>query len=117
METDTKHYKNLLESELKTLEMELKTVGRKNPQNSADWEATEKREIDTADEEEVADSMEEYENNKAILNQLEARFNEVTTALKKIEGGTYGKCDVCGVKIEKDRLDANSAAQTCKLHM
>lgn len=114
---DTNHYKNLLESEKENLETELKTVGRKNPENPADWEATEHMDIDAADEEEVADSMEEYENNKAILKQLETRLGEVNDALKKIDNGTYGKCSVCGEPIEKDRLEANPAATTCKLHM
>jgi RNA polymerase-binding transcription factor DksA len=42
---------------------------------------------------------------------------EVNTALKQIEKGAYGTCVVCGAEIEKERLDANPAAQTCKLHM
>ena len=114
---NTQHYKELLEKEQENLEKELVTVGRKNPENSGDWEAVEKMDIDTADEEEVADSMTEYENNKGILEQLEARLNEVKTALKKIEDGTYGICEISGQPIEEDRLEANPAARTCKAHM
>ena len=111
------HYKEILEAEAKNLEMELATVGRKNPDNKTDWEATEKMDIDPADDDEVADSIEEYENNKGILNQLEMRLKEVNLALEKIEKGTYGICEVSGEPIEEDRLEANPAAKTCKAHM
>jgi RNA polymerase-binding transcription factor DksA len=118
MEKNMEHYKELLQSEKANLEKELATVGRKNPDNSGDWEATEPAAgIDRADEDEVAEGISEYENNTAILKQLETRLVEVNTALKQIEKGAYGTCVVCGAEIEKERLDANPAAQTCKLHM
>lgn len=117
MEIDTIHFKNLLENEVLNLEKELKTIGRINPEKEGDWEAIEKMDIDTADEEEVADSMEEYENNRGILDQLEMRLKDVKDALKKIEDGTYGKCEISGEPIETDRLEANPAARTCKAHM
>jgi len=118
MEKNIEHYKKLLQAEKANLEKELATVGRKNPDNAGDWEATEPAEgIDRADEDEVATGIGEYENNTAILKQLETRLLEVDTALKQIENGAYGTCVVCGAEIEGDRLDANPAAQTCKLHM
>jgi RNA polymerase-binding transcription factor DksA len=118
MEKDTKHYKELLAVEKANLEKELATVGRKNPDNPADWEATEpKNDVDRADEDEVAEGIDEYENNAAILKQLETRLSEVDVALLQIEKGAYGTCKICGEKIEEDRLEANPAAQTCKLHM
>ncbi len=118
MTLDTKHFKNALEKELSTLETELSSVGRKNPDNPSDWEATESDNITPdADEADVADSMESYENNRGILNGLEIRLNEVKNALQKIEEGKYGICEVCGEEIEQDRLEANPSSKTCKLHM
>ena len=118
MEKDLKHYKELLLSEKENLEKELSSVGRKNPDNPADWEAVEPAEgIDRADEDEVAEGIGEYENNTAILKQLETRLSEVDGALERIEKGNYGKCQVCGKEIEEDRLKANPAAETCKTHM
>ena len=117
MAKNTKHFEKLLTTELTTLEAELATVGRKNPENPSDWEATESEDVDTAEEGEVADGIETYENNKGVLNQLEIRLQEVKVALTKIENGTYGKCEVCGEDIEEDRLEANAAAKTCKKHM
>lgn len=110
--------KSKLEEELKSLEKELNFVGRKNPDIKSDWEA-EPADLDTseADESEIADKIEEYEENTAVLKGLEERFNDVKTALKKIEDGNYGLCEVDGKRIEKDRLEANPAARTCKEHM
>ena len=106
----------MLTAEYKQVEAELKTVGRVNPSNPADWEATSKVAEDTADENLVANSMDKYEENTALLNQLEIRFNEIKQALERIKAGTYGVCKVCGKEIETERLEANSAAETCTEH-
>jgi RNA polymerase-binding transcription factor DksA len=115
---DVNYFKEKLEEELSMVEKELEEVGRKNPDNKADWEA-EPADFDTdrADESETADKFEEYEENIAVLNELEIRFNDIKDALKKIENGTYGVCEVSGEPIEKERLEANPAARTCKSHM
>ncbi len=115
---DFNYYKQKLLEELSLVERELEGVGRRNPDNKKDWEA-EPAEIDTssADDNETADKMEEYETNTAILKDLEIRYNDIKVALDKIEGGTYGICEVSGLPIEKDRLEANPAARTCKAHM
>lgn len=118
MAINTQHFKEALEKELSVLESELSTVGRKNPDNPSDWEATRPEDgIDEAEEGDVAENIEEYENNRGILNQLEIRLNEVKSALQKIENDKYGICEVGGEEIEEDRLEANPAATTCKLHM
>ena len=117
---DTGHFKKKLEQELATVEGELKSIGVQNPKNPADWEATE-RQMDVmsaaADPNEAADKQEEYIENRAIVDQLEIRYNSIKRALKKIEEGTYGVCEVSGHPIEEDRLEANPAARTCKEHM
>ncbi len=115
--TDTNHFKTLLENELKTLEAELKTVGRKNPSVKGDWEATNTEDVDEADDGDVAEKIESYEDNRAIVEQLEIQLQAVKSALKKIEDGTYGICEVGGEKIEDDRLEAIPSATTCKQHM
>ena len=100
------------------LEKDLKTVGEKNPENSADWEAvTPEENVDNADRNNVADEITDYENNTAILKQLESRLSEVNKALEKIEENIYGKCEISGELIEEDRLNANPAARTCKKHI
>jgi len=111
-------YKEKLEQELEILEKELSSVGRKNPSNLNDWEPVQPEEnISPADENEIADTIDNYEQNTAILKDLEIRYNNVKEALQRIEEGTYGKCEINGEDIDEDRLMANPAAKTCKEHM
>ena len=114
---DTNKYKKLLEEEKAKLLAELATIGQKNPSNEGDWEAkSTDLDSDSADENETADVMESLDENKAILEQLEIQLIQVESALGKIEGGTYGKCNACGKDIPEARLNANPAALTCMDH-
>ena len=120
MTTDYTHFKEKLEAEKKLLEEELAKVGRINPDNPSDWEATPgvvDRDTSQADENTVADSIEEYEDNAAIVDTLEKRYNDIKSGLDKIEHGVYGTCQICGKEIETDRLEANPSARTCKEHI
>ncbi len=115
---DTKHFKEKLEKELNLVEGELKGLGRINPTNPNDWEAMPPAmDIQRADPNEVADQIEEYEENTGILKELEIRYNDIKAALKRIEEGTYGICEVHGGKIEVERLEANPSARTCMKHL
>jgi RNA polymerase-binding transcription factor DksA len=115
---DTNYFKQKLETELAQVEQELSRFGRRNPDNEEDWEGKPADfDTDTADESEAADKIEEYEENTAVVKELEIRYNDIKSALDKIAGGNYGMCEVCGAPIEADRLEANQAARTCKQHM
>ncbi len=116
---NTKHYKELLLAEQKELEEELADIGRKNPDNPEDWEATPDEEMDNADPDKNirADAIEEYATRIGVAAPLEARLDEVSAALARIEDGTYGVCEISGEQIEEDRLEANPAARTCKAHI
>jgi RNA polymerase-binding transcription factor DksA len=117
MTLDTAHYKAMLHEELGTLEEELSSIGEHNPENKADWQAKPADfEANPIDEIEQADAFEEFEANTAILKQLEIRYNDVKKALKRIDDGSYGVCEIEGETIEEDRLEANPAARTCILH-
>lgn len=111
--------KRKLEEEKEILKGDLKSVGRINPENSKDWEPTPaKMDILSSDPNELGDKFERYEENTAILKPLESRYNNIVSALKKINSGKgYGVCEICGELIEMDRLEANPAAKTCKKHM
>ena len=118
MAIDYKHFKEKLETEKKLLEKELEAVGRRNPDNLSDWEATpEDKDSSQADENTVADGIEDYEGNVAIVDTLETRYQDLKSALDKIKNGTYGICQVCGEEIDAERLEANPSAPTCRKHM
>lgn len=115
---DLDFFKKKLADELSLVETELNNVGRINPDNKADWEAEPTlMNEDSADTNETADNIEEFENNAALLKELEIRYNDIKDALLKIEKNQYGFCEISGEPIEKDRLEANPAARTCKKHM
>lgn len=115
---DTEMFKKRLEDELALVERELKSVGRKNPSNPADWEAKSGLgEVAPADPNELADSFESLEENAGIVAALEVRWSNIKRALGKIEDGTYGTCEISGEPIEEERLEANPAARTCLKHL
>jgi RNA polymerase-binding transcription factor DksA len=115
--TDTTKYRARLEEEQARLEQELSTVGRRNPSNPEDWEATAANPEPEPDPNDRADQMATYSGNNAILTDLEIRYNEVKGALARIDNGSYGICRICGNAVEEDRLDADPSADTCKQHI
>jgi len=94
-----------LEEELDTVIQELADLGHED----IDATATE------ADE--LADRMEESEEHSSETATLLARKKEIIAAAARMAAGTYGFCEECGEKVEEDRLEANPAAATCKMHM
>lgn len=109
-------YKVKLEEEKKLLEEELAAIGKEDKE-TGDWEAT--PENDTKSQEvqdtgDMAERAEDYEERSSTLSVLELRLNDIKDALSKIEDGTYGNCEVCNVKIEDERLEANASARTCE---
>ena len=115
---ETEQFKKKLLAEKTVLEGELTELGQKNPNNPNDWQAsTENIQVDPADENEVADKLEEYEGNAAIIRQLESQLKDVNDALERLEKGNYGICEICGKPIEKDRLEANPSARVSIKHV
>ena len=114
---NTAHYKQRLEEEKITLEKELGSVGRRNPSNPADWEPVPQETGQESDPNDAADLIGHFEDNTAILKDLEIRYNTVLAALARIEDGSYGNCSISGEEIEADRLEADPAANTCKAHL
>jgi len=55
----------------------------------------------------------ELEKDLSIQNNIEASMADVEWALKRLEEGTYGKCEACGRRIPKARLEAMPAARYC----
>lgn len=54
--------------------------------------------------------------NKALFNQLREQLAEVDHALAKMDGGSYGLCEVCGRPIAEARLEAMPATRFCIDH-
>ena len=109
--------KERLLAEKALLEEELQALGKKG--SAGDWSAVPQSQENGAesDEADQADFVEDFESKIARLGSLETRYNQIVSALERIEKGTYGICIKSGKPIEEDRLEANPAAETCKAMM
>ena len=61
----------------------------------------------------VGTELFEREKDLSILEQVEARLEDVDRALRRLQEGTYGTCEVCGKPIGTERLAALPAATLC----
>lgn len=114
-EINLEYFREKLLAEKAHLEKELAGVGRINPDNPNDWEATPGDINDNdADPNKLADNFEEYEARTATLKEFEDQLKDITDALDKMEKGTYGKSEISGEPIEKERLEAYPAARYTK---
>jgi RNA polymerase-binding transcription factor DksA len=117
---DIKKFEVKLEQELKLVEKELKEIAIRSPKDPNGWVPSITKETDmgsdSADSNEVADEIESFGENTAIVSKLEAQYNDIKIALDKIKNETYGKCEVGGEDIPEDRLEANPSARTCMEH-
>jgi RNA polymerase-binding protein DksA len=52
---------------------------------------------------------------EAFIRRAEQHLEEIDAAMVRLDAGTYGTCQVCGITIGKDRLDARPAATVCIL--
>lgn len=115
---DTTPYVRMLEKERARLEAELSRIGVRDSHIPTMWNVRSPA-LDTmsADENEMADRVEEEHIDAIVLDELVARLHLVTHALDKVSAGTFGRCEICERTIEEDRLTANPAARTCKADM
>lgn len=110
------HEKNL-QNELTKITSELKGIAIQNPVTN-DWIAVPvTEEIGNADANLTADVVEEWDQRRALMVQLETNYLNVVRAIEKISIGTYGLCEICNNPIEADRLHVNHTARTCILHL
>ena len=49
----------------------------------------------------------------ALVGSLRETLGDIDNALTKIDAGTYGICERCGLPIGEDRLEAMPAARLC----
>ncbi len=49
----------------------------------------------------------------SILGEIEGELADVEHALRRLDDGTYGRCEACGKPIDTARLEAMPAARFC----
>ena len=115
--TDTQHYQERLDAEATELQAALNELGTPHAGKENDYDETPGVIANTEPDENItADRNEEWHTRRAEVATLEVRLQNVMHALRKIDTGTYGICEVSGEPIEAARLDANPAARTCIAH-
>lgn len=50
----------------------------------------------------------------AVLDHLERELGDVDVALRRLDDGSYGTCEVCGEAISEARLEAAPATRLCR---
>jgi RNA polymerase-binding protein DksA len=96
-----------------TLEEELVTVERQLRENGATPDG---ERVDLEVDEGFADSAAATSERSEVLAQVEqahAHRTELVAALKRLDDGTYGKCQNCGKPIASERLEAVPATRLC----
>lgn len=75
-------------------------------------------EISSYDQHQADMGTETFEREKdlSILEQVEAELADVEHALRQLDDGTYGTCEVCGKVIPDERLEAIPTARLCLEH-
>lgn len=68
----------------------------------------------SSDREGDAEEVEEFDNQLAAVLPLKERLDDVESALRKIDAGTYGICEECGKEIESEVLEVDAESRLCK---
>jgi len=99
---DIKRLRSMLAKSKKRLEKELKKLG------SVDFGD------DIDSDEDEADEVEQKISNLATIDILKNRLDSVNAAIKKIDDGTYGKCEKCGKEISIELLNIDPESKLCQ---
>lgn len=93
------------------LEAELKAFASRNPHVIGDWQ-TQYANVGRSEDENAAE-VTMYSDNLPLERTLEKELRDVTNALSRIEGGTYGTCRYCSKQIDEKRLLARPTSSAC----
>lgn len=55
----------------------------------------------------------EREKDESILDNVDEQLRDVGDALRRVDEGTYGRCEICGKDIGDERLRARPEARFC----
>lgn len=112
MSIDFSYYKELLLEKKREIENNLKSI-KESTSGSSELELI--GEISSSDDHlaEYASIVYEHESTLTVENILKDILRQIDSALKRIEDGTYGICEVCKKPIGDERLKAIPYATMC----
>ena len=112
---DAEHARQLIETERERLEG---LVREREAEGIGQSERDQTSELSSLDQHQADAGTETFEREKdfSLLEQLEAELGDLDTALRKIDDGTYGMCEICHQAIDPERLEAMPGTRTCIDH-
>ena len=102
-----------LVQEMQTIEAELGRFTTKNPVVKDDYQSLYPKDEEATTSDEDAQKVTNYENERAVEQNLEVRLKALKETLRKIDEGNYGLCAKCNNSIEVKRLTALPAVSLC----
>ncbi|TMC50654.1 MAG: hypothetical protein E6J14_03610 [Chloroflexi bacterium] len=78
-------------------------------------EQAEQTELSSLDQHpaDVGSEVFERERDLGVMQQVRQELDEVQSALRRLDDGRYGVCEVCGRPISDERLEVKPAARYC----
>ncbi|KKT28515.1 MAG: hypothetical protein A3G02_03005 [Candidatus Yanofskybacteria bacterium RIFCSPLOWO2_12_FULL_44_13b] len=106
--------KEILQARKDQIKTELESVAVKSPSIKGDYDPKMPNyDDDMHDEDSYVREVSDMAVNVAYEQQLEKELEDIQTTLKKIDDGTYGKCEKCAQAIHSERLKAMPVAKLC----
>jgi len=93
------------------LEMKTKLLEEMELESKAEREGNKDEGLDTYD---LASEERDREINFILSDRERSKVNNIDDALQRMEEGTYGVCDACGLEIAEERLTAMPFTRLCR---
>lgn len=98
---DYTHFRQLIEEELASVRQQIETL-TESLHVKPDYEMGE-----------GDPAVVQWELDQAMLERLQAHEADLEAALRRIEEGTYGICELCGASINPERLEILPTTTRC----
>ena len=112
-QVQTDHFRDLLVQERERVERAREQIHNDHPGSLTDETGDL---VSSSWDEHLADSATETHDREldyGLEENADLVLGEIDAALKRIDGGTYGICEVCGRPIAPERLEARPWATLC----
>ena len=93
------------------LEMKTKLLGEIDSELRAEREGNKDEGMDTYD---LASEERDREINFILSDRERIKLKQIDDALERLDDGTYGVCESCGLEIAEERLDAMPFSRLCR---
>jgi DnaK suppressor protein len=93
------------------LDMKAKLLEEMEMESKAERENTKDEGLDTYD---LASEERDREINFILSDRERSKVRNIDDALERMEEGTYGVCDACGLEIAEERLTAMPFTRLCR---